>query len=206
MICRERIDRICRFCSIYRRYSDHQHSPASLRENPQLQKNQKDWQSKSKMKVPMNLPPSCSNYSPPFLRLIDQTQLNIFLGSYNCICQYNFDLKLDLKWFALLKWSHTKSSFHHLSCPHIQSFIPAANILNILDNYSLQRCNATAANKAARHIVVSNLKCFGKWYISVTTLTEDILHHISVMTPAKLLASVHWLCHTQLPSGKKIEM
>ena len=70
---------------------------ASLRKNPQLQINKKDWQSKSKMKVPMNLHPSCSNYSPPFLRLIDQTQLNIFLGSYNCICQYNFDLKLDLK-------------------------------------------------------------------------------------------------------------
>ena len=118
MICKERIDRICRFCSIYRRYSDHQHPPASLRENPQMQINKKDWQSKSKMKVPMNLPPSCSNYSPPFLRLIDQTQLNIFLGSYNCICQYNFDLKLDLKWFALLKWSHTKSSFHHLFLVH----------------------------------------------------------------------------------------
>ena len=155
MICSERIDRICRFCSIYRRYSDHQHSPASLRENPQMQINKKDWQSKSKMKVPMNLPPSCSNYSPPFLQLIDQTQLNIFLGSYNCICQYNFDLKLDLKVicsFEVITYKVIISS--SFSCPHIQSFIPAANILNILDNYSLQRWNATAANKAARHIVV----------------------------------------------------
>ena len=126
-----------------------------FRENPQLQKNQKDWQGKSKMKVPMNLPPSCSNYSPPFLQLIDQTQLNIFLGSYNCICQYNFDLKLDLKVmcsFEVITYKVIISS--SFSCPHIQSFIPAANILNILDNYSLQRCNATAANEAARHIVV----------------------------------------------------